>query len=64
MLPSIVVLASGSGSNLQSIIKHVDRGHIRAEIAAVISNNPDAMALVRAQAAGIDSVLIRQYDHA
>ncbi|MCY4149049.1 MAG: phosphoribosylglycinamide formyltransferase [Gammaproteobacteria bacterium] len=64
MLPSIVVLASGSGSNLQSIIQQVNRGHIKAEIAAVVSDNPDAMALVRAQAAGIDSVSIRRSGHA
>ena len=64
MLPSIVVLASGSGSNLQSIIRHVNLGYIKARIAAVVSDNPDAMALVRAQVAGIDSVLIRQSDYA
>jgi len=64
MLSSIVVLASGSGSNLQSIIEHARQGHIKAEIAAVVSDNPDAMALVRARTAGIDSVLIRQSDYA
>ncbi len=64
MLPSIVVLASGSGSNLQSIIDHVNRDQIKAKIMAVISDNPDAMALLRAQAAGIESVLIRQSEYA
>lgn len=64
MPPSIVVLASGSGSNLQSIVEHVNRGYIKADIGAVISDNPDAMVLVRAQTAGIDSVLVRQSDYA
>ncbi|MCY4051896.1 MAG: phosphoribosylglycinamide formyltransferase [Gammaproteobacteria bacterium] len=63
MLPPIVILASGSGSNLQSIIDHVNGGQVKAKIMAVISDNPDAKALERAQAAGIESVLVRQSDY-
>jgi phosphoribosylglycinamide formyltransferase-1 len=41
------VLVSGSGSNLQSIIDHIEGGRLDAEIKLVVSNNPDAFALQR-----------------
>jgi phosphoribosylglycinamide formyltransferase-1 len=44
----IGVLVSGSGSNLQSIIDHIEQGRLQAEIKVVISNNPEAYALERA----------------
>ena len=50
---SIVVLISGSGTNLQAIIDAVADGRINATIAAVISNREDAAGLERARAAGI-----------
>ena len=43
----IGVLVSGSGSNLQSLIDHIEGGRLDAEIRIVISNNPDAFALQR-----------------
>lgn len=55
---SIVVLISGSGSNLQAIIDRVKSGEINAEIKAVISNRPDAFGLERAEQAGIATQLI------
>ena len=41
----LVVLISGSGSNLQAIIDACARGEIKADIAAVISNKADAYGL-------------------
>jgi phosphoribosylglycinamide formyltransferase 1 len=41
------ILVSGSGSNLQSIIDHIEAGRLDAEIKMVISNNPEAFALQR-----------------
>ncbi|PLX78718.1 MAG: phosphoribosylglycinamide formyltransferase [Desulfuromonas sp.] len=52
------VLASGSGSNLQSIIDRCQDGSLSAEVVLVITNNPDAKALDRAQQAGIPAVCI------
>ena len=46
---NIGVLVSGRGSNLQAIIDAIEKGQIKGKIAIVISNNPDAQALKRAQ---------------
>lgn len=50
---ALVVLISGSGSNLQAIIDACASGQINAEIKAVISNRADAYGLKRAEQAGI-----------
>jgi phosphoribosylglycinamide formyltransferase-1 len=49
------VLASGRGSNLQALIDASLEGRIDADIAIVISDRRDAMALVRAREAGVDA---------
>lgn len=48
----VVVLISGSGSNLQALIDQ-QRAGLPIRIAAVVSNEPQAYGLVRARAAGI-----------
>lgn len=60
----LVILISGRGSNMQSIIRAIDAGELSAEIAAVISNRPDAAGLQTAQAAGISTQSInhREFD--
>lgn len=41
------VLVSGGGTNLQAILDAMDQGKItNAEVAAVISNNPDRKSVV------------------
>jgi phosphoribosylglycinamide formyltransferase-1 len=50
---SLGVLASGRGSNLASIISAIDAGKIPGEIKLVLSDKPQAQALVRAWEAGI-----------
>lgn len=53
-MPSkLVVLASGSGSNLQAIIDACGSGRLDADVVGVVTNRPDAFALERAHAAGI-----------
>lgn len=54
----IVVLVSGSGSNLQAIIDRIEDDSINAKICAVISNKPDAFGLRRAHKANIPTELI------
>ena len=46
---NIGVLVSGRGTNLQAIIEAIEEGKIEGEIKVVISDNPDAYALKRAQ---------------
>jgi len=54
----IVVLISGSGSNLQAIIDAIQKEGLPVEIRAVISNRPDAFGLERARAANIPAEVI------
>ena len=50
----VVVLISGSGSNLQAIIDGCD-DNLKANVVGVISNKPDAYGLVRAHHSEIDT---------
>jgi phosphoribosylglycinamide formyltransferase-1 len=52
------VLASGRGSNLQSIMDAAAAGKIKAEVVAVISDNKDAFALERARKASIPALRV------
>ncbi|KAI8381199.1 formyl transferase-domain-containing protein [Radiomyces spectabilis] len=52
-LPSVVVLISGSGTNLQALIDATQNGSLKANIVAVISNRKAAYGLERAAKAGI-----------
>lgn len=61
LLP-IVVLVSGRGTNLQSIIDAAARD-VPAVIQAVISNDPRAPALERARRAGIPTVAVDHRDY-
>ena len=55
---SILILISGSGSNLQAIIDATLSDTIKAKISTVISNRPDAAGLDKASNAGIDTLVI------
>ncbi|HIH69696.1 MAG TPA: phosphoribosylglycinamide formyltransferase [Methermicoccus shengliensis] len=58
----IGVLASGRGSNLQSIIDHIEGGYIKnARIGVVISDRASAYALERARRHGIEAVYINPH---
>jgi len=54
----LVVLISGSGSNLQALIDAKARGDLPVDIAAVVSNRPMVQGLTRAQNAGIPTLII------
>ncbi|HWV15230.1 MAG TPA: phosphoribosylglycinamide formyltransferase [Cellvibrio sp.] len=49
----VVVLISGSGSNLQALIDGYQAGELPVELVAVISNRPGALGLERASKANI-----------
>ncbi len=53
---NLVVLASGGGTNLQSIIDNIEAGKLNAQIKAVISNNSKAFCLERARKHNIPAI--------
>ncbi len=63
-MPNIVVLISGSGSNLQAIIDACKAQQIDATISGVISNKADAYGLTRAEEAGIANQVLSHKDYA
>lgn len=59
---TIGVLASGRGSNFQSIIDSINSGFIKARIAVLITDNPEAYAIERAKKHNIESLTISPED--
>jgi len=55
---NIVVLVSGRGTDLQSIIDAVEEGWLKVNIKAVISDKEDAYALERAKQRGIPTYVL------
>ncbi len=56
---NLVVFASGNGTTLQSIIDNINSGNLKAKIQLVVSNNPNAYALSRAQKDNIPTYIIK-----
>jgi phosphoribosylglycinamide formyltransferase-1 len=56
------VLASGRGSNFQSIIDSIASGFLSAKIAVLITDKPAAYAIERANKHNIESLIIRPRD--
>lgn len=54
----LAVLASGRGSNLQSILDAIHAGKLNASVAVVISDKQEALALKRAQEEGIPAYCV------
>ena len=64
-MKNIVVLVSGGGTNLQALIDAQNRGEIKnGKISCVISSNPNAYALTRAENNNIPTEVIRRKDFA
>ena len=57
-VPSLAVLASGSGTNLQAILDAVADESLIARVGVVVSDRPGAGALGRAEVAGVPTVLL------
>jgi len=56
---NIVIFASGNGTNAQRLIEHF-RGRRDARIALLVSDNPKAFALQRAQQAGVETLVVKR----
>ena len=71
MIPGIVILISGNGSNLQAIIDAIESKKLTAQIKCVISDKADAYGLQRAHQHKITCEVVskksnetrEQYDH-
>lgn len=62
--PRIVILISGSGSNMVAIADAVAKGDIDAEVAAVISNKPEAAGIQKAKDRDIETQIVNHKDFA
>ena len=58
----LVVLISGSGSNLQAILDACRDQVLPAEVVAVISSKADAFGLIRAQSAGVKAIYFQKLE--
>ena len=58
------VLGSGSGTNFQALLDAIDDGRLRARVAMVLSDNPDALILERARNRGVPTQVIDCGGHA
>lgn len=56
------VLASGRGSNFQSIIDSIESGVLNAKIALLITDNPESYAIERANKHNIEALVIKPRD--
>lgn len=59
----LVILISGSGTNMVNLVEHCQAGQINADVVAVISNKADATGLIKAQELGIDAVALPHKDY-
>ncbi|MBO6728940.1 MAG: phosphoribosylglycinamide formyltransferase [Maricaulis sp.] len=59
----IAVLISGRGSNMQAIVEAAEAEDYPAEIALVVSNNPDAAGLAWAADRGIETEVLNHRDY-
>ena len=61
---NIAVFASGRGSNFSAIVKAVKKDRIKAALSLLISDNPKAGVIGRANRAGVKVVLVKKEDFA
>lgn len=55
---NFAVFCSGQGTNLQAIIDAAKKNRIKAKLALVVCDNPQAYALKRARRAGIETAIV------
>lgn len=61
---NLTVLVSGSGTNLENIAVHIEEGKLkRCRIGLVISDQPDAYALKRAERRGFETLVVNRKDY-
>jgi phosphoribosylglycinamide formyltransferase-1 len=56
----LAVLLSGNGTTLQNLLDHIRAGTLPAEVVRVVSSNPQAYGLTRAEQAAIPTAYVRR----
>ncbi|MBU9889403.1 MAG: phosphoribosylglycinamide formyltransferase [Candidatus Omnitrophica bacterium] len=64
MMKRLAFLVSGSGTNMAHLVRKVQEGALKAEVAVVISNKPEARALERARDLKVPTAVVSHKDHA
>jgi phosphoribosylglycinamide formyltransferase-1 len=59
----IAVLLSGSGTSLENLFEHVERGDLDARVSVVIASKPDAGGLERARRRGVPAFAVPRKEH-
>ncbi len=54
----LAILVSGRGSNMESILRAIKDGELDAKVEIVLSNNPEALALVTARKYGVHAIAV------
>jgi phosphoribosylglycinamide formyltransferase-1 len=57
---NIAIFCSGNGTNFQAIAEAVKKGEIKAKLALMVCDNPQAFALERAKKLGVSAYLIER----
>lgn len=59
----LAVLLSGSGTSLENVFEHIDRG-LPAEVVCVVSSKKNAFGLERAERRGVPAIAVPRREHA
>lgn len=59
----IAVLLSGSGTSLENLFEHVERGELDARVTVVIASKPGAFGLERARRRGVPAFAVPRKEH-
>lgn len=59
----VAVLLSGSGTSLENLFDHIDRGLVDADVSVVVSSKADAFGLERARRRGVPAVAVPRKQH-
>ncbi len=55
---NIIILASGNGSNFEAIVNHIRQENLPITVEMLVTNNPEAFAIIRAERLGIPFKII------
>jgi phosphoribosylglycinamide formyltransferase-1 len=61
---NIAVFASGKGTNFSAIVKAIKKGKLKANLALLVCDNPNAGVIKRAKTAGVKVALVKREDFA